>query len=218
MQEDLLNSLIAAIVERNIAASQKSCQEALENGLSPIDVINRGLVPGMQIVGDKFQAGEYFLTDLIAAGASMQEAMKILQPHIKRGEEGMKLGKVVLGTVEGDLHDLGKNVVGMLLRVSGFEVIDLGVDVPTSKFVEAVHSHRPKILGMSALITSTMPVMGKVIKELQKSALKPQLRTIVGGASLSEQYAKTIGADAFAPDAVAGVNLCKRWATETDSP
>jgi len=102
----------------------------------------------------------------------------------------------------------------MLMRVSGFEVIDLGVDVPTSKFVEAIRTHRPKILGMSALITSTMPAMAKVIGELEKAALKAQLRIIVGGAPLSEQYAKTIGANAFAPDAVVGVNLCKKWTTE----
>ena len=211
--DHLLDSVRAAILDRDLEASRKSCQEALSKGIPAIEVINRGLVPSMQVVGDKFQAGEYFLTDLIVAGAAMQEAMKILQPHIKPDEEGRKLGKVVLGTVEGDLHDLGKNIVGMLLRVSGFEVIDLGVDVPPSKFVEAIRAHQPKILGMSALITSTMPVMAKVIEELQKSTLHP--RTIVGGAPLSEQYAKTIRADGFAPDAVTGVNLCKKWIMET---
>ena len=212
--EDVLNSVTEAIVNMNIEAARKVCQQALIEGISPIEVINRGLVPGMQIVGEKFQAEQYFLTDLIAAGAVMQEAMKILQPHIKNGEQGKKLGKIVLGTVEGDLHYLGKNIVSMLMRVSGFEVIDLGVDVPTSKFVEAIRTHRPKILGMSALITSTMPAMAKVIGELEKAALKAQLRIIVGGAPLSEQYAKTIGANAFAPDAVVGVNLCKKWTTE----
>ena len=216
--DDLLDAVRTAIVERDIEASRHSCQEALSNGLSPIEVINGGLVPGMQIVGNKFQASEYFLTDLIAAGAAMQEGMKILQPHMRHEDEERKLGKVVLGTVEGDLHDLGKNIVGMLLRVSGFEVIDLGVDVPTAKFVEAIRAHRPKVLGMSALITSTMPNMAEVIEELEKARLKPQLRTIVGGAPLSEQYAKTIHADAFASDAVAGVNLCKKWATEKFVP
>ena len=212
--EDVLNSVRDAIVNLNIEAARAICQQALIEDISPLEVINRGLVPGMQIVGEKFQAEQYFITDLIAAGAVMQEAMKILQPHIKKDEPGKKLGTIVLGTVEGDLHDLGKNIVGMLMRVSGFEVIDLGVDVPTSKFVEAIRTHQPKILGMSALITSTMPAMAKVIRELEKAALNTQLRIIVGGASLSEEYAKTIGADAFAADAVIGVNLCKKWATE----
>lgn len=214
--DDVLNSLRDAIVSMNIETARRICQQALIEGISPLQVINCGLVPGMQIVGEKFQAEQYFLTDLIAAGAVMQEAMKILQPHIKKDEQRKWLGTIVLGTVEGDLHDLGKNIVSMLMRASGFEVVDLGVDVPTSKFVEAIRTHRPEILGMSALITSTMPAMTKVIGELEKAALKAQLRIIVGGAPLSEQYAKTIGADAFAPDAVVGVNLCKKWTTEAD--
>jgi 5-methyltetrahydrofolate--homocysteine methyltransferase len=203
-----------AVVSMNVEAARKSCQQALIEGIAPVDVINRGLVPGIQVVGEKFQAEEYFLTDLIAAGAVMQEAMKILQPHIKNEGQGRRLGKIVLGTVEGDLHDLGKNIVSMLMRVSGFEVIDLGVDVTTSNFVEAIRNHQPKCLGMSALITNTMPAMAKVIAELEKTSLRAQLRIIVGGAPLSELYAKTIGADAFAPDAIVGVNQCKKWATE----
>jgi 5-methyltetrahydrofolate--homocysteine methyltransferase len=212
--ETVLDALSEALVNMNIEAARKACQQALIERISPLEVINRGLVPGMQIVGEKFQAEQYFLTDLIAAAAVMQEAMKILQPHIKKDEQGKKLGTIVLGTVEGDLHDLGKNIVSMLMSVSGFEVIDLGVDVPPSKFVEAIQTHRPRLLGMSALITSTMPAMAKVIGELDRAGLRAQLRIIVGGAPLSEQYAKTIGADAFASDAVIGVNLCKKWATE----
>ena len=180
--------------------------------------INDGMVEGLRIVGEKFEAGEYFLIELISAGVAAEEAMKVLEPHLKKGEQvARKMGTIVLGTVEGDLHTIGKDIVKMLLRGVGFEVVDLGSDVPTERFIEAVRIHKPQILGMSALITISMPAMGKVMAQLTKGGLRKQLKTIVGGASVSEEFAKKIGADAFAPNAVAGVNICKEWVTRGNS-
>ena len=205
----ILDTLKNAIIAADVEGAQKASKEVVNVGISPSLAINEAMVQGMIVVGKKFQAGEYFLLDLIAAGEAMQEGLKILEPLLKQSEA--KIGKIVLGTVEGDLHSIGKDVVKMLLKASGFDVVDLGEDVPTAKFVEATREHRPVALGMSSLITPTMPEMGKVIRELEKAGLRRQLRVIVGGAPLSREYAERIGADAYAPDAVAGVNICKSW-------
>ena len=206
----VLDTLKKAIIAADVEGVQNASKEAVNMGISPALAINQAMVQGMIIVGQKFQAGEYFLLDLIAAGEAMQEGLKILEPRLQ--ESAAKIGKIILGTVEGDLHSIGKDVVKMLLKASGFDVMDLGEDVPTAKFVEATHEHKPMVLGMSSLITPTMPEMGKVIQELEKAGLRRQLRVIVGGAPLSREYAERIGADAYAPDAVAGVNMCKAWA------
>ena len=206
----ILDSLKDAIIAADVEGVQKASKETVNMGIPPGLAINEAMVQGMIIVGQKFQAGEYFLLDLIAAGEAMQEGLKILEPLLKENEA--KIGKIILGTVEGDLHSIGKDVVKMLLRASGFDVVDLGEDVPTAKFVEATRVHKPMVLGMSSLITPTMPEMGKVIRELEKAGLRRQLRVIVGGAPLSREYAERIGADAYAPDAVEGVNMCKGWA------
>jgi 5-methyltetrahydrofolate--homocysteine methyltransferase len=206
----VLDTLKNAIIAADVEGVRKASEEALNIGIPAEFAINEAMVQGMIIVGEKFQSGEYFLLDMIAAGEAMKEGLKILEPHLKQSET--KIGKIVLGTVEGDLHSIGKDVVKMLLKVSGFDVVDLGEDVPTRRFVEATREQNPMVLGMSSLITPTMPEMGKVIQELQKAGLRRQLRVIVGGAPLSGKYAERIGADAYAPDAVAGVNICKGWA------
>ncbi len=211
-EQEILDALRDAIVAIDLAKVREVSEEALAEGILALRAINDGMIRGMQTVGEKFQTGEYFLTELIAAGAAMEEGLKILEPHIKKGES-RKIGTIVLGTVEGDLHSIGKDIVRMLLRSAGFEVIDLGVDVPAQKFIEAVRIRKPGILGMSALITPTMPEMKKVIGELEKNGLKLSLRIIVGGAPVTEEYAQTVGADAYGSDAMAGVNICKEWVT-----
>jgi len=198
-------------VGADIAGVREACEKALTARISPSLAIDEAMVPGMNVVGGKFQAGEYFLLDLIAAGEAMQEGLRILEPHLEKSE--VKVGRVVLGTVEGDLHSIGKDVVEMLLKAAGFDVIDLGEDVPAVNFVEATRVHKPTVLGMSALITPTMPEMGKVLQELEKAGLRTQTRVIIGGAPLSREFAEKIGADAYAPEAVAGVNTCKGWAS-----
>jgi len=214
-EQEILEMLRHGIVNVDIVGVRKACEDALTEGISPLKAINDGLLEGMYVVGEKFQAGEYFLTELIAAGAAMEEGLKILEPHLQKCEM-RNTGKIVLGTVEGDLHSIGKDIVQMLLRTTGFEVIDLGVDVPAQKFVEAVRTQKPAILGMSALITTTMPEMGKVIRRLQEAGLKRRVKAIVGGAPLSKEYAETIGADAYSPDAVTGVEMCRLWVKQGD--
>ena len=199
-----------AIIEADIPAVRKVCEEAMGAGIPASLALDEAMVQGMNVVGQKFQSGEYFLLDLIAAGEAMQQGLKILEPYLKKTDA--KIGRAVLGTVEGDLHSIGKDVVKMLLKAAGFDVVDLGEDVPAARFVEAARAQKPTVLGMSALITPTMPEMGKVIAELEKAGLRKQLRVIVGGAPVSREYAERIGADAYAPDAVAGVNTCKSWA------
>lgn len=209
-EEEILNRLRECIINLDIDGIKQACQGALAAGISPIKAVTEGMAKGMDVVGEKYEAGEYFLAELIMAGEVMKEGMKILEPYLK-GAKVQKLGEIVLGTVKGDLHDIGKNIVATLLSAAGFEVIDLGVDVPAERFLEIVYTRKPDILGMSALLSVTMPEMENVIKELEKARQRDKVKVIVGGAPLTEEYAKKIGADAYAPDAVSGVNICKKW-------
>lgn len=209
-EKDILMRLKESIVNLDIEGIKEACKDALSQGVSPIKAVSEGMAKGMDIVGQKYEAREYFLAELIMAGEVMKEGMKILEPHL-RDVDLKGLGKVVLGTVKGDLHDIGKNIVVTLMEAAGFDVIDLGVDVSAEKFVESVVTHKPRILGLSALLTVTMPEMENILKELEKAHLRRQVKIIVGGAPLTDKYAKKIGADAYAPDAVAGVNICKKW-------
>jgi 5-methyltetrahydrofolate--homocysteine methyltransferase len=190
-----------------------TCQDALAVGIPPVKAITEGMAEGMNIVGEKYEAGEYFLSELIMAGEVMKEGTKILEPHLKKAEI-KKLGKVVLATVKGDIHDIGKNIVATLLDAAGFEVIDLGVDVSAEKFLETVRTQKPDILAMSALVTTTMPEIENVIKKLAKAGQRRKVKVIVGGAPLTEGYAEIIGADAYSSDALAGVNICKKWISQ----
>lgn len=214
-EREIFNRLQTAVVNNNAEEVRNICEEVLAKGISPLKAINKGMVAALQTVGDKFEAGEYFLTDLIAAGDTMTKGMEILGPHLQT-KETARLGKVIFGTVEGDLHDLGKNITSMLLRANGFEVVDLGVDVSVEKFVQAVRNHKPAIVAMSSLLTISMPVMERVIQELEKAGLR-QTKVIVGGAPVSEEFAKKITADAYAPDAVVAVNICRKWVTGASS-
>ncbi|MEM2959438.1 MAG: corrinoid protein [Candidatus Jordarchaeaceae archaeon] len=209
-EAEILERLKESVVNLDIEGVKKACQDALAQGIPPIKAITEGMAKGMDIVGQKYEAKEYFLAELVMSGEVMKEGMKILSPHLKDSDV-KKLAKAVVGTVKGDLHDIGKNIFATLLMAAGFEVVDLGVNVFPEQFVEAVRNHKPRILGISALLTVTMQELGNVIKELEKANLRNQVKIIVGGAPLTEEYAKKIGADAYAPDAVAGVNICKKW-------
>ncbi len=209
-EKDVLRRLRDCIVNLDIEGTKRACKNALAEGVPPMKAVTEGMAKGMDIVGQKYKAREYFLAELIMAGEVMKEGMKILEPHLK-DVEVKGLGKVVLGTVKGDLHDIGKNIVATLMEAAGFDVIDLGVDVSAEKFVESVRTHKPRILGLSALLTVTMPEMENILKELENADLRDQVKVIVGGAPLTEEYSKKIGADAYATDAVTGVNICKKW-------
>ena len=209
-EKDALRRVVDCIVGLKFDEIREACQQALDAGVPAFMIVNRGMAEGMRIVGEKYEASEYFLSELIVAGEVMKEGMKVLEPHLKSGQV-KKLGKIVIGTVFGDLHDIGKNVASVMLGAAGFEIVDLGVDVPAEKFVEAARKEEPDIVGMSALITVTMPEMEKAVKALEKAELRDKLRVIIGGAPVTSQYAEKIGADAAAKDAVDGVKICKSW-------
>ncbi|MGQ9721501.1 MAG: cobalamin B12-binding domain-containing protein [Candidatus Jordarchaeum sp.] len=209
-EKEILQRLSNSIINLDIEGVKQACEDALAQGIPPIKAVTEGMAQGMDIVGQKYENQEYYLAELVMAGEVMKEGMKVLEPYLKDAEV-KRLGKVVVGTVQGDLHDIGKNIFATLLEASGFDVVDLGANVSTNKFVEVVRDQKPKILGLSALLTITMVELGNVVKELENADLRNQVKVIVGGAPLTEDYAKKIGADAYAPDAVAGVNICKKW-------
>ena len=206
MLSEIKNSLINLDIDKTLELVKK----AIDQGFKPLDIINT-MAEGMKVIGDMFERGEYFISDLIVASEIFKEVMKILEPLIMKEKEVMKpIGRVVIGTIEGDIHDIGKNLVATMLRVNGFEVIDLGVDVSPQKFVEAVKQYNPDIVGMSALLTSTMMNMRKVIETLEKEGLRDKVKVIIGGAPITEEFAKRIGADAYGENAIVAVDICKR--------
>ena len=209
-EREILNRLRDSIVNFDIEGVREACKDAVESGIPPYRAVIDGMAKGMEIVGQKYEANEYFLAELIMAGETMKEGMKILEPHLKAGDV-KATGRVVIGTVKGDLHDIGKNIVVTLLKAAGFDVIDLGIDVPAEKFVEAVKNNSPDIVAMSALLTTTMTEMENIIKELEKAGLRDKVKVIIGGAPITPDYARKIGADAAAKDAVEGVKICKEW-------
>ena len=197
----ILSKLCEALVNLDIEGIKKACKEALNAGISAYEVIIEGMTKGMEIVGQKYEDDEYFLAELIMAGETMKEGMKILEPHLKAGEIKTS-GKVVIGTIQGDLHDIGKNIVVTLLRAANFDVVDLGVDVSAERFVEAVKNEKPNIVAMSALLTTTMIEMENVVKALKEAGLRDKGKIIIGGAPITPEYARKIGADAaFHPSA-----------------
>ncbi|MBS7620590.1 cobalamin-dependent protein, partial [Candidatus Bathyarchaeota archaeon] len=177
MKEEVLNKLVNSVLSYDPEAAVKAAEEALQKGIDPVEAIEEGLAKGVRIVGERFGAGEAFLTELVIAAEAMKQAIKVLEPAIlKSAREKKTLGKVLIGTVEGDIHDIGKNIVSTLLMVAGFEVIDLGVDVPAEKFVEKVKEVKPEIVGMSALMTTTMAKMADVIEALKREGLREKVK------------------------------------------
>jgi methylmalonyl-CoA mutase cobalamin-binding domain/chain len=190
-----------------------SLQDSIVN--LDFDAVVKAAQEAMAIVGDKFDSGEYFLSELVVAAEVMKEGLKVINPYLK-GEAEQKMGKVVIATVEGDHHDLGKNIVGSLLGVQGFQVIDLGIDVSTARIIEAVKEHRPAIVGLSALLSMTMARMGDVIAALKEEGLRDEVKVIVGGTPLTDEYAEIIGADHRAVNALEGAKKCVEWVTHPE--
>jgi len=202
------STLIQAVVDGDHIRSVELASEALREGVRPQDIVGSGLQAGMRIVGDKFSAGDFFVPDMLLAARAVTRAMEILQPHISVADMPT-LGRVVIGTVFGDIHDIGKNIVAAFLRGAGFEVFDLGINIPTANFVEAVREHTPDILGMSALITTTMPAMTDVIRALEAAELRSKVKVIVGGAPVTQHFAEHIGADGYGADGGSAIRLCQ---------
>lgn len=183
--------------------------KAIAQNIPPKDILDKGLISGMNVVGQRFKKHEIFLPEVLLAARAFYAGMERLKMLLIK-EDIPNLGKIVIGTVQGDLHDIGKNLVGIMLRGAGFEVIDLGKDVPAEKFVETAQDEQAEVIGMSALLTTTQPAMKTVIDLLQEQGLKAHIKTIVGGAPVSEEFAREIGADAYAYDAASAVERVKR--------
>lgn len=198
--------LADAIIRGDNVASKELAQKFVAEGVKAVDILNEGLMPGMNVVGKKFKANEMYIPEVLIAARAMHAAMDIIKPLLaETGEEGK--GSVVIGTVQGDLHDIGKNLVGMMLEGGGYNVVDLGVDIPAEKFVEAMKTNKTKVLGLSALLTTTMPAMKDVIDALKADPATADVRVMVGGAPLTQEYADSIGAAGYAPDASSAVDL-----------
>jgi len=217
MKDEVLGKLRDAVLSYDVEAAVKAAEEALKKGVDPVEAIEEGLAKGVRIVGERFGAGEAFLTELVMAAEAMKQALKVLEPAILKSARKRKtLGKVLIGTVEGDIHDIGKSIVSTLLLATGFEVIDIGVDVPVEKFVEKVKEVKPNIVGMSALMTTTMTKMAEVIKALKREGLRDEVKIIIGGAPTSKKWAEEIGADGHGADAIEAVEVAKKILGITD--
>jgi len=203
------DALKQAVLTGDEATAVAEVKKALAGKADPGDVLNNGLIAGMEVVGKKFRSGEMFLPEVLLSAEVMHKGIDILNPLLaKAGRKDTTT--VVIGTVEGDIHDIGKKIVALLLEGNGYNVIDLGVDVKGEKFIEAVEKYKPQILGMSALLTTTMPHMGEIIQTLKAKKLRDKVKVIVGGASVNAEFAKSIGADGYAVEAGTGVELAKK--------
>jgi 5-methyltetrahydrofolate--homocysteine methyltransferase len=204
-----LNDLKQNVIEGDAAGVPSLVRQALNESLPPEKILNEGLISGMAEVGRLFEEGEFFVPEMLIAARAMKAGLGLLRPHLAAANV-KAVGKVVIGTVQGDLHDIGKNLVGMMLEGVGFEVIDLGADVSPDKFVAAVKEHKPHLVGCSALLTTTMPKMKDTVKALEAAGLRGSVKVMIGGAPVTEKYAVEIGADVYAPDASSAANRAKQ--------
>lgn len=209
----MANSLVVQIknvvVDGKHAEIQRLVQTALEEKTDVEQILNGGLIAAMDVVGQKFSDGQIFVPEMLASAFTMKKGLDIIKPILK-GAQSKSLGIIIMGTVKGDLHDIGKNLVSMMLEGAGFRVIDLGIDLTVEKVLQQVREIKPDILGLSALLTTTMPEMKRVIEELEVSGLRDDIKVIVGGAPVSANFAKKIGADGYGEDAAEAVQLCKK--------
>ncbi len=197
-----------ALSKGQVDEVKRLTQEALDGGAKPEAVLKDGLIPGMDRVGVQFKNCEIYIPEVLIAARAMHAGLAALKPLLSKSASAA-MGKVVIGTVKGDLHDIGKNLVVMMLEGGGFEVVDLGIDISSDKFIEAIKKHQPQVIGMSALLTTTMREMKNIHQSLEASGLRKQVKTIIGGAPVTERFQKEIGADGFAPDAATAVEVVK---------
>jgi 5-methyltetrahydrofolate--homocysteine methyltransferase len=201
VQEDVLNGDQAAV--------QEHIRNLLGRGVQAGEILERGMISAMEVISGRFKAGEVFIPEVLLSARVMNEAVQVLAPYLADSRLGAK-GKVLIGTVKGDLHDIGKNLVGIMLKGVGYDVIDLGIDVPAPTFIQKVEQMKPEILALSALLTTTMPHMKVVIDGLRQKGLREKVRVMVGGAPVNEKFARDIGADGYAPDGPSAVDLAKK--------
>jgi 5-methyltetrahydrofolate--homocysteine methyltransferase len=197
---DIINQIKTVLQNGDEKAISELTQNALAGGIKSETILNEALIPGMEVIGEQFRLHEIFLPEVLLAARAMNASTEILKPHLIK-DAVPKLGKIVIGTIQGDLHDLGKNLVGIMLKGAGYEVIDLGKDVAPESFVDTAEKENAQIIGMSALLTTTMPAMKDVVELLKERNLNGKIKTIIGGAPVTENFAKEIGADGYAFDA-----------------
>jgi 5-methyltetrahydrofolate--homocysteine methyltransferase len=207
---DILKSIEEAVVRRDIAEVKVLTQKALDQKIPPNDILNKGLIKGLETIGKLFECQEIFVPELLMAGMAMTDALALLRPAMEKSDV-RPVGKLIIGTVEGDVHDIGKNIVSMMFTGSGFQVTDLGIDVSAQKFVETVEKEKPDILALSCLYTPTRLAMNDVIRLLKEKNLRNKVKIIIGGAPIDQSYADMIGADGYAPDPPSGVRKVMGW-------
>ncbi|NPV70579.1 MAG: corrinoid protein [Firmicutes bacterium] len=203
---EALKQLSQAVIDGDAAQAKTCAAAAVDAGVPANRVVGDGLLAGMSVVGTMFKANEMFVPEVLMSARAMHAGLDVLKPLLAAGGHG-SFGKFVLGTVKGDLHDIGKNLVGMMLEGAGFEVVDLGIDVPPEKFVDAIREHRPEMVGLSALLTTTVPALEKTIKAIEESGLRPSVKVFTGGAVVNADLARKAGADYYAPDAASAAEL-----------
>ena len=208
---DRMETLAQNLYEGQADVVAEGVQEALDAGLPAAEILNNGLIAGMDEVGRDFKAGDLFVPEVLIAARAMHAGMDILRPLLAEGDTPTA-GKYVVGTVKGDLHDIGKNLVRMMLEGAGFETVDLGTDVEPQAFVDAVREHQPQMVGMSALLTTTMVQMGTTVEALEEAGLRDSVKIMIGGAPVTSAFAEQIGADAYAPDAASAVDVARELA------
>ena len=203
-----ISSLYNAVLDGDVAGAKDGVQSALDAGLEPENILSEGMIDAMKEVGKRFEEGEYYVPEMLIAARAMQAALSLLKPHLVKSDV-KSAGRVVIGTVRGDLHDIGKNLVALMLEGVGFEIVDLGVDVPPEKFVEAISAGNMEIVALSALLTTTMPNMKTTIEAIQQAGLRDKVQIIIGGAPVTQDYANQIGADGYSADASRAASLIK---------
>ena len=210
-KEELIGNARAALEAFNIKETVEYVEKALQAGVEPLEIINEGLAKGLLKLGELFEQKEIYLPEIIVASEAMKEAMKLLRPLLEaRKQEITRIGRVLIGTVEGDIHDIGKNIVVSVLQAAGFEVFDLGKDVPVEVFVQKMKELAPDIVGASALLTTTALKQGELIKRLEQEGLRDQIKVLIGGAPTSREWQQEIGADGYATDALDAVAEAKK--------
>ena len=205
---ELLGKITESLIAGNVDGVAELTKEALDGGSEAQDILEKGLLSGMDVVGQRFKANEMFIPEVLRCAKAMSGAMEILRPLLIESGAAM-VGSLIIGTVKGDLHDIGKNLVGMMFEGAGFEVINLGTDVEVQQFVDAVKEHKPSIIGLSALLTTTMPKMGETIIALKEAGIRDQVKVMIGGAPVTVAFAEEIGADGYASNAASAVEKGK---------
>jgi len=209
-EKEILEEISQTVVEGDAEKTVDLVKKALEQKIDPLKILEEGLAKGVRYVGDAFGRREMFLTDLAMAGEAMKAGTEVVTPHLLAGEAVAKKGKLLIATVEGDIHDIGKSIVATMLAASGFEVVDLGIDIPSSVIVQKVGEIKPDILGLSALMTTTKPKQREVVEELKKAGLRDKVKVILGGAPITPEWTEEAGADGYGRDAVHAVEVAKR--------